>query len=261
MRLLDIFPIPRRYERIPGTLAFTLTAAMAVLCCYERTVWAVGLLAGSVVLLALVYAVRVRQKKEWERFFRQENTRLLKMKGAAGPGWYIPEQRKVLAGLRHPELRITARLNLAAALLANADPEGALEQLSALDPAKMPNPTLQLVYWTQALGAYMQQKDAGQAEAAYEQAMAILPEVSDMLKVSFMPTEIQYRLFHGEYQLALDQLGQIPEKDLDEASRDLLSALRAAAVRGLGRQDEADRLAAQVRKHDLLPSTRALLAK
>lgn len=261
MRLLDIFPIPRRYERVPGTLAFTLTAAMAILYFVERTALAAGLLAGSAVLLLLVYLLRFRQRKEWRCFFEDENRRLLAMRGAGGPARYIPEQRKVLASLRNPELRLTARLNLSTALLAGADPAGALEELAPLAPAKMPNPTLRLVYWTQLLGAFLQLEDLEQAETAYQAAMDILPEVSDMLKISFMPTEIQYRLLRGEYKLALDQLGELPDKDLDEAGRDLLLTLRIAALRGVGAVEKAEKLTAQIQEHDMLPSTRALLRR
>ncbi|MDO4315075.1 MAG: hypothetical protein Q4C45_04805 [Oscillospiraceae bacterium] len=259
MRLLDIFPLPRRYERVPGTLAFTLTAAMAILYFVERTALAAGLLAGSAVLLLLAYLLRFRQRKEWGWFFEEENRRLLEVQGSDGPAKYIPNQREVLASLRNPELRLTARLNLSTALLADADPAGALEELALLNPEKMPNPTLRLLYWTQMLRAFIQLGEAEQAETAYQAAMAVLPEVSDMLKISFMPAEVQYRLLRGEYKLALDQLGEIPDKDLDEAGRDFLSALRIHALKGVGAVEKAEKMKAQLRDHDMLPVTRALL--
>lgn len=55
-------------------------------------------------------------------------------------------------------------------------------------PEQMPNPTLRLVYWTQ-----IQMEDAERADAAYQEALAVFPEVSDMLKISFIPSKIHYR--------------------------------------------------------------------
>lgn len=256
---LNLFPIPRHYERIPGALAFALTAAMVLYFVKEGSSLSLALLLASVVLLVLVYLIRYRQKQEWIQFFNQENQRLLEMKGAQGPSRYIPDQRAEADRLRNPELKTTALLNLSTALLANGQPADALETLDKLNPLKMPNPTLRLVYWTQRLGAALQQGAASEAENAYAAAIATMPEVSDMLKISFMPSEIQYRLFRGEYKLALDQLGEIPEQELDEASRDLLTVLRITALRGVGAAEKADKLTAQVEKHDLLPSTRLLL--
>lgn len=257
--LLNLFPIPRRYERIPGALAFALAAAMCLFFATERSPLSIGLLAGSLVLLALVYLIRHQQKREWARFFEQENRRLLAIKGEKGPEAYIPEQKREVDSLRNPELRLTAALNLSTALLANAEPEAALRVLFTLNPEKMPNQTTMLVYWTQTLSAYLQMQQETQVEEAYQAAMALMPDVSDMLKISFLPTEIQYRLFKGEYKLALDQLGEIPQQDLDEAGRDLLAVMKITALRGVGVIDKADKLAAQIRDHDMLPSTRAML--
>lgn len=253
---LNLFPIPRRYERLPGALAFTLAAAMVILYFKERSAPAAGALLGSLVLLAAVYAVRMRQRAEWSRFFDQENRSLLEIRGAAGPGRYTVRQRRRLGGLRHPELRTAAAMNLVTGLLADAKPAEAAQVLSQLDPQRMPNPTLRLVYWTQQLGVSLQQADASGVETAYQAAMDILPEVSDMLKISFLPSEIQYHLFRGEFQLALNQLGELPDKDLDESGRDLLLALRIAALRGLGVTEKANKLSAQLESRDLLPSTR-----
>ena len=261
MLLLNLFPIPRRYERIPGALAFALTAAMVLCFVKEGSDLALGLLIASVVLLILVYIIRYRQKQEWAQFFTQENQRLLEIKGAEGPCRYIPAQRKVVDQLRNPELKTTARLNLSTAFLANADPAGALAVLEGIVPLKLPNPTLRLVYWTQRLGASLQMEDDAGAENAYQAAIATMPEVSDMLKISFMPSEIQYRLSRGEYELALDQLSEIPTQDLDEASRDLLLVPRITALRGVGASEKADKLTAQLQGHDLLPSTRQLLRR
>ena len=261
MLFLNLFPIPRCYKRIPGALAFALTAAMALYFVKEGSSLSLGLLAASVVILILVYVIRYRQKQEWTQFFNQENQRLLEMKGSMGPIRYIPVQRAEVDKLRNPELKTTARLNLSTALLADADAAGALEVLNQMDPLKMPNPTLRLVYWTQRLGAGLQLEDADIVETAYQAAIATMPEVSDMLKISFMPSEIQYRLSRGEYKLALNQLGEIPDQELDEASRDLLLVLRITALRGVGATEKADKLTAQVRDHDLLPSTRLLLRR
>lgn len=259
--LLNLIPIPRRYERIPGALGFTLAAAMGIFWATERSPLSVGLLIASLVLLALIYVVRFRQRQEWAQFFQEENRRLLAIRGEKGPGKYIPEQRKVLSKLRHPELRAAAAMNLSIALLANAQPKEALDVLSALKPEKLSNQTMQLLYWTQTLTANMQLDSSDPAEQAYQAVMNLLPDVSDMLKVSFMPTEIQYRLFRGEYELALDQMGEIPQKDLDEAGRDLFAVMRITALRGVGAREKANRLIAQVKEHDLLPSTRAMLLR
>jgi len=238
---------------------FALAGAMAIIYWKKRAPLTLGLLAGSVVLLALVYLVRFRQREEWDAFFQRENTRLLQMRGSSGPARYVAEQRAALKKIRHPELKLSAKLNLCAGLLANADPGGTLEVLEAIQPEKIPNPTLLLLYWTQALSAFLQRRDLAGAETAYETAMGILPDVSDVVKVSFMPLEIQYRLARQEYVLALDQLNEIPKQGLDEASQDLLTALRVNALRGLGAREKADKLAAQLADHDLIPSTRALL--
>ena len=87
------------------------------------------------------------------------------------------------------------------------------------------------------------------------------PPPSNMLKISFMPSEIQYRLFRGEYELALNQLSEIPTKDLDEAGQALLTTLRIYALRGVGATEKANKLTAQLQTQDLLPSTRTLLQK
>lgn len=259
MTFLNLFPIPRRYERIPGTLAFTLAAALTLYYIRERSVLSVSLLGTSLVLLAAVYLIRFRQKEEWSRFFEEENRCLLGIKGADGADACIVRQRSALPELRNPELKLTARLNLCTALLAAERPAEALEELNVLKPERMPNPTLRLVYWTQLLEADIALADADAAEKAYQSALSTVPEVSDMLKISFMPAEIRYRLFRGEYKHALDQLNEIPDQDLNEESSDLLLALRAAALRGVGAAEKADRLTARLEARDLLPSTRALL--
>lgn len=261
MLLLNLIPIPRRFEKLSGAFAFAFVAASALYFAKEGTTLSMGLLAASIVFLILVYWLRARQKKEWDSFFREENRRLLEMAGAAGPGRYIPKQRENVSKLRNPELKIPAQLNLSAALLANADPRGALEVLQAMDPTKLPLPTFQLVYWTQTLGAYLQLDDKERIEASYEMAIETVSEVSDMLKISFLPSEIQYRLSRGEYELALDQLNEISAQNWDEAGKDLLTALRIWAIRGVGAIEKADKLASQIQTHDLLPSTRALLNK
>ena len=261
MLLLNLIPIPRRFEKLPGAFAFAFTAASALYFAKEGTTLSIGLLGASVIFLILVYWIRTRQKKEWDQFFYEENRRLLDMVGAAGPGRYIPKQRENVSRLRNPELKVPAQLNLSAALLANADPCGSLEVLQTMDPTKLPLPTFQLVYWTQTLGAYMQLDDKERMEAAYEMALGTVSEVSDMLKISFLPSEIQYRLSRGEYELALNQLGEIPTQGLDEAGKDLLAALRIWALRGVGAIEKADKMTAQIQTHDLLPSTRSLLKK
>ena len=119
--LLDLFPIPRRYARVPGALAVALVVALVTVYLNERTPLAAGLLVAGVVVLILVYVIRARQKKEWIAFFQEENRRLLEIKGADGPGAYIPGQRARADKLRHPELKLTAQLNLCTALLANWD--------------------------------------------------------------------------------------------------------------------------------------------
>lgn len=260
MTFLNLFPLPRRYERVPGALAFTLAAAMAILFFKERTMLAAGLLLGSLILLVLVYIIRFRQREEWQKFFTDENRRLLAMRGAEGPARYIPVQKELIRHLRNPELKLTALLNLSTALLADANPEEALKILSGLTPEKMPNPTLRLVYWTQEMESFIQLHDEKNAQTAYQAAISTLPEVSDMLKISFMPAEIQYRLFRKDYELVLNQLGEIPANQLDEASKDLLTVLRIRALYGVGAGEKAEKLLLQVQKHDLLPSTRALLA-
>ena len=75
--LLDLFPIPRRYARVPGALAVALVVALVTVYLNERTPLAAGLLVAGVVVLILVYVIRARQKKEWIAFFREENRRLL----------------------------------------------------------------------------------------------------------------------------------------------------------------------------------------
>ena len=259
MLFLNLFPIPRRYERVPGALAFALTAAMVIYFAKEGTQLSLILMVTSVILLVFVYALKARQRQEWNRFFQEENRRLLNIKGADGPKRYVAEQRSVVAKLRNRELKTSAQLNLSTGLLANADPSGALEVLEKMDPTKFPNPTLALVYWTQMLGAHLQRHDSERIEAAYQMALATLDEVSDMLKISFMPSEIQYRLSRGEYELALNQLSEIPTADLDEAGKHLLTALRIVAMRGVGAVEKANKLTAQLSGCDLLPSTRALL--
>lgn len=261
MLWLNLIPIPRRFEKLPGAFAFAFVAAAVLYFAKEGTELSVCLMAASVVFLILVYLLRVRQKKEWEQFFYEENRRLLEMKGSAGPGRYVPAQREAVSKLRNRELKVPAQLNLSAALLANADPSGALEVLLSMDPTKLPLPTFQLIYWTQTLGSYLQMEDQERVEAAYEMAIGTFPEVSDMLKISFMPSEIQYRLFRGEYELALNQLSEIPTKDLDEAGQALLTTLRIWALRGVGATEKANKLTAQLQTQDLLPSTQALLQK
>ena len=228
--LLDLFPIPRRYARVPGALAIALVVALVTVYLNERTPLAAGLLVAGVVVLILVYVIRARQKKEWIAFFQEENRRLLEIKGADGPGAYIPGQR--------------ARL----ALLRRLPP-----------PEKMPNPTLRLVYWTQLLRAHLQLGDREGADGAYAMTLRTLPEVSDLMKIGCLPYEIHYRILSGEYELALKQLGELPRKDLDEAGRDLLTAYRSMALRGLGASDKAAKLVQKVEGHDLLPATRKLL--
>lgn len=260
MKLLNLFPIPRRYERVPGALAFAAAVAMVIVWFNQRTPLALaGLIAAGAVLLA-VYLVRFGQRREWNAFIQQENRRLLQMKGARGPAGYIAQQRAVAAKTRHPELKLTAQLNLSTGLLAGGENEEALELLAGMTPPeKMPNPTMRLAYWTQVLRAHLQMEDREGAEAAYEQAVAILPEVSDLLKISFIPSEIHYRLLRGEYELALKQLSEIPVQDLDEASQDMLQGYRIMGLRGLGIQERADKLERKLETHDLLPSTRLLL--
>lgn len=258
--LLNVFPIPRRYEKVPGALVSALAVVLVILHLSEHTALTLGLLSAGIVLVVLVYAVRFLQKREWRAFFEQENRRLLAIKGADGPARYIPEQRKVVQGLRHSELKLTAQLNLATALLTNCDEQEALELLDqVMPPEQMPNPTLRLVYWTQRLRAYLQTENEACADRAYQEALAAFPDVSDMLKISFMPSEIHYRLIKGEYETAINQLGELPVKDLDEAGQDLLQAYRVLALRGLGKEDKAEKLAAKLKTHDLLPSTRQLL--
>lgn len=258
---LNLIPIPRRFEKLPGAFAFAFVAAAVLYFAKEGTKLSIALMAASVIFLILTYTLRARQKKEWEQFFYEENRRLLDMKGSDGPARYISGQRKVVSKLRNRELKIPAQLNLSAALLANADPSGTLEVLLSMDPTTLPLPTFQLIYWTQTLGAYLQLDDQERVEAAYEMAIGTFPEVSDMLKISFMPSEIQYRLFRGEYELALNQLSEIPTKDLDEAGQALLTALRIWALRGVGAIEKANKLTEQLQMQDLLPSTKALLHK
>ena len=74
--LLDLFPIPRRYARVPGALAVALVVALVTVYLNERTPLAAGLLVAGVVVLILVYVIRARQKKEWIAFFQEENRRL-----------------------------------------------------------------------------------------------------------------------------------------------------------------------------------------
>ncbi len=260
MLFLDLFPIPRRYERIPGALAFAFVAAMVIVRFNENEVWATALLGASAVLLILVYALRIRHKKEWLAFHEEENRRLLAVKGARGPAAYIPIQREVVKKHRNPELKISAQLNLCSVLLVDGRPDEAERLLAEMiPPEKMPNPTLRLVYWTQKLRVALQRWDEDGSEYAYQKVMDTLPEVSDVLKVSFMPYEIHYQLVHGEFELALNQLNEIPTENLDEASSDLLKAYRVIALRGLGVTDKAEKLCDKVRAHDLLPSTRQLL--
>ena len=258
--LLDLFPIPRRYARVPGALAVALVVALVTVYLNERTPLAAGLLVAGVVVLILVYVIRARQKKEWIAFFQEENRRLLEIKGADGPAAYIPGQRARADKLRHLELKLTAQFNLCTALLANWDNGEALALLRRLPPPeKMPNPTLRLVYWTQLLRAHLQLGDREGADGAYAMTMRTLPEVSDLMKIGCLPYEIHYRILSGEYELALKQLGELPRKDLDEAGRDLLTAYRGMALRGLGASDKAAKLAQEVEGHDLLPATRKLL--
>lgn len=260
MLLLNLFPIPKRYERVPGALVFALAVILVIVHLSEHTPLTLGLLIVGVVLVILVYAVRFIQKREWQAFFEAENRRLLQIKGANGPARYIPEQRKVVESLRHAELKLTAQLNLSTALLTNWDNQEALDLLNRMmKPENMPNPTLRLVYWTQKLRAYLQMENAECADEAYREALDTLPNVSDMLKISFMPSEIHYRIIKGEYETAINQLGELPIKELDEAGEDLLLAYRVMALRGLGKEDKAEKLAAKLKTHDLLPSTEHLL--
>ena len=257
---LSLFPVPRRYHRIPGMLAFALVAAMVILALNEKTLWAFIALAVSILLLLAVYWVRGQQKKEWERFFEQENKKLLQIKGAEGPAQYITQQEATVKNIRNPELKAFAQLNLGAGYLANAEPDRALALLSAMRPLhKLTNDSEKLLYYTHQLNAHIQMKDVQGAEAAYQLATETLEDVSAPMKVAFMPLEIQYQLLKGNYQQAFNQLEEVPVEGIDEASLNLLTAMRAAALHGLGETAKAKEAVKRVAKHNLLPSTRAML--
>jgi len=258
---LNLFPISKRFERIPGAIAFAGTAAMVVFYFKERSALAVGLVIASAVLLVLVYIIRFRQRKEWETFFTEENKRLMKVRGERDPERYIQEEKKILAGIRHPDLKIAVKLNLGTVLLANADPSGALEILKDIVPGDLEEPSLLLVYWTRFLDAAIQMDDETLAAQAYEAATALLPELHEALQRSFLPMDIQYSLFLGEYEAALEAIGDIPTKELDASGRDLLTVLRICALRGVGAEEKAEKLTREVQGHDLLPSTRLWLER
>lgn len=259
MTFLNLFPIPRRYEWLPGAAAFALTAAAVISCIVRRSQQTMFFALAAVALLVLVYVIRFRQRKEWAQFFQQENARLLKVKGAEGPTAYIPAQRQAVTRLRNPELKAIAQLNLASVLAADADPQGARTELEQIDPRKLSLLPLQLLYWSQMLCACINLNDTARAEAAYGAALSVLDEVNDPLKNSFLPYQIQYDLYCGEYEQALAQVKEIPLTEMDESGRDVLQALRARALWGLGVTEKALAITEEVAAHDLIPSTRALL--
>lgn len=259
MTFLNLFPIPRKYAWLTGAAAFALTAAAVVSCIMERSSGTMIFAASSAALLVLVYVIRLQKKKEWKAFCQQENARLLQVKGSAGPSAYIPVQREKLSRLRNPELKAIARLNLASVLAADAKHQQARAELEQINPQKLDSMPLQLLYWSQMLCACIYTDDAEHAKIAHAKASDMLAEAGDVLNGCFIPYEVQYDLYCGEYECALSQLESIPEKDLDAAGKDMLRTLRTRVLWETGALKRAAAMAQELSTHDLIPSTRALL--
>lgn len=259
MTILNLIPYPKKYERIPAVVGFFLFTISGFYYFGKQNMTSIYMLGGSVALLFLIYLLRSVRKRAYERFYAKENERLLDITGSNGPAGYVREQERVVARMVNPDLKLATRLNLCAGYLANAQPEEALGVLRQINTDKLPTPTQALVVFTNMTTAYIQLRDRENATAFYQKAVAVLPDVSDVLKVAFLPTEIQYQLLCGHYERALAQLSELPNDGLDQNSQDVIMAMRIVALRGNGMKERADKLDSKLRKRNLLPSTRRLL--
>ncbi|MBE6990281.1 MAG: hypothetical protein E7426_06000 [Ruminococcaceae bacterium] len=255
MKFLNLFPIPKKYERVISVLTFAATAALVVVLIRERTTTAVILATFSALILAVNQWIRYQQKKEAAVFFTQENERLMEVRGKNGPAHYIRERLPALSSIRHPDVRLAAQLNMSTVMLAGMDTEGAGKVLGDIDPKRIDDTSLLLVYWTQSLLAAIQAGDDQRAAEAYQTAGTLIPEVHEALQNSFKPACIQYLLYCEESDAAMEMLDEIDLEELDRSSTDQINALSAYALLLDGREAEARALAGEVRLHNVLPST------
>jgi hypothetical protein len=212
-------------------------------------------------VLAANIFIRFRQRNEAAVFFTQENLRLMEVQGKDGPRKYIKERLGELSTIRNPDIRLAADLNMSTVMLADTDYKRAGEILSSINPAKIDDDALLLVYWTQSLLCAIQAGDDQKAAQAYANAGSLIPDVNEALQNSFKPACIQYLLYAGEGESAMEMLDDIPLEELDDTGRDQLDALRAYGLWITGREEEARNLAAFVRIHNILPSTAWWLEK
>jgi len=255
MKFLNLFPIPKKYERLISVLIFAVTAALVVVLIRERTILAVILAAVSAVILAVSLWIRYRQRNESARFFTEENERLMEVQGKNGPARYIRERLPALSSIRHPDVRLAAQLNMVTVMLAGMDTEGARKILDDIAPRKIDDTSMLLVYWTQSLLAAVQAGDDRRAADAYQAAANLIPKVNEALQNSFKPACIQYLLYCKEVDAAREVLDGIDMAALDKSGSDQINALDAYTMLLEGETADAVALAKEIRVHNLLPST------
>lgn len=257
--LLELFPVPRRYAKIPGALSFALLAVTVLYYAKKHTQTALLLMIIAALLLIIVYIIKIRQTKEFAIFLEDENSRLAQIKGAEGPPIYIETQEKRVGRLRNADLAVVAKLNLASAYNAAADGQNALRILWTIDPERALSPVQRMSYYSQALLACMFLGDDEMAKSSYGLAVKALEDLNEYAIMSFISCEINYRLYIGEYELALSQIKELPQLELDPESKNVLKALKAKALFGVGKCDEARSLAERLKAGNLLPSNQWLI--
>jgi len=254
--LLEKFPIPQKAEKIPSAFAIAFVVITVLSYVKGQSQVALLLMIVSIFCVVAVYVIKAKKRKEWAEFLQNENAKLRTIVNAESLEQYIGKQEELLASLRNPDLKTIVKMNLISGYLANVQGDKALNQIWTMDPATMQSPMHRLNYYSQSMLGYIYVDDAEMVDATYDMAVKTLEEVSEYATMGFVSYEIQYRLFKKEYQLALDQIKELDSFDVDDNNKDIIRAMKAKALAGLGKTEEANNTKSKIENKDLLPSTR-----